>query len=106
MENKNLKLPANCAVLNEEEMTYTQGGGIVAQVFYAFGRMFQNTRISNWEDELRKESEANGGVISHDGDVYTFSNGKTYTVHRGSTVSVVVGDFFYGLGDLFNTFGL
>ena len=30
MKNNNLQLPASCAMLNEEEMTYTQGGGIIA----------------------------------------------------------------------------
>lgn len=106
MENKNLKLPANCAVLNEEEMTYTQGGGIVAQVLYAFGRMFKNTKVNSWDEELQRRSEANGGVVSHDGNVYTFSNGTTYTAGHGNSISWVVGDFFYGLGDLFNAFGL
>ena len=41
MNHKNLQLPANCAILNQEEMTYTTGGGIASDIFYALGRMFR-----------------------------------------------------------------
>ena len=30
MKDHDLQLPASCAMLDEEEMTYTQGGGIIA----------------------------------------------------------------------------
>lgn len=106
MDNKNLKLPANCARMNEEEMTYTQGGGIVAEVFWAFGRMFRNTHVSKWNSEVKKVTDAHGGVVSQNGNVYTCSDGHVYVAENGSSVDLVVGDFFYGIGDLFNAFGL
>lgn len=106
MKNNNLQLPANCAMLNEEEMTYTQGGGIVAQVFYAFGRMFRNTSYSTWDSESKSLEQAHGAVVSQKGNVYTYSDGYTYTASHGSSLSVTIGDFFYGIGDLFNAFGL
>lgn len=106
MENKNLKLPANCAALNEEEMTYTQGGGMVAEVFYAFGKMFQHAVYSTWDSESKKLEEAHGAVVSQQGNVYTYSDGFTCTREHGTSLSFVIGDIFYGIGDLFNAFGL
>ena len=98
MKNNNLQLPASCAMLNEEEMTYTQGGGIIAEVFYAFGRMFRNTRYDTWDSESKTLQQAHGAVVSQKGNVYT--------ANHGSSVSLVIGDFFYGIGDLFYAFGL
>lgn len=106
MKNNNLQMPANCALLNEEEMTYVQGGGIIAEVFYAFGRMFRNTTYSSWDAESKSLQEAHGAVVSQKGNVYTFSDGYTYTASHGSSFSVTIGDFFYGIGDLFYAFGL
>ena len=106
MKNYELKMPASCAMLNEEEMTYTQGGGIIAEVFYAFGRMFRNTRYNTWDSESKSLQQAHGAVVSQKGNVYTYSDGYVYTAEHGSSVSLTIGDFFYGIGDLFNAFGL
>ncbi len=106
MKNNNLHLPASCAMLDEKEMTCTQGGGIMAQVFYAFGRMFRNTRYNTWDSESKTLQQAHGAVVSQKGNVYTYSDGYVYTADHGSSLSVTIGDFFYGIGDLFNAFGL
>ena len=106
MKNYELKMPASCAMMNEEEMTYTQGGGIIAEVFYAFGRMFRNTRYNTWDSESKSLQQAHGAVLSQKGNVYTYSDGYVYTAEHGSSVSLTIGDFFYGIGDLFNAFGL
>ena len=106
MKNYELKMPASCAMMNEEEMTYTQGGGIIAEVFYAFGRMFRNTRYDTWDSESKSLQQAHGAVVSQKGNVYTYSDGYVYTAEHGSSVSLTIGDFFYGIGDLFNAFGL
>ena len=106
MKNNNLQLPASCAMLNEEEMTYTQGGGIIAEVFYAFGRMFSHFVYDTWDSESKTLQQAHGAVVSQKGNVYTYSDGYVYTSEHGSSLSLVIGDFFYGIGDLFNAFGL
>ena len=106
MKNYELKMPASCAMMNEEEMTYTQGGGIIAEVFYAFGRMFRNTRYNTWDSESKSLQQAHGAVVSQKGNVYTYSDGYVYTADHGSSLSLTIGDFFYGIGDLFNAFGL
>ena len=106
MKNYELKMPASCAMMNEEEMTYTQGGGIIAEVFYAFGRMFRNTKYDTWDSESKSLQQAHGAVVSQKGNVYTYSDGYVYTADHGSSVSLTIGDFFYGIGDLFNAFGL
>ena len=106
MKNYELKMPASCAMMNEEEMTYTQGGGIIAEVFYAFGRMFRNTRYNTWDSESKSLQQAHGAVVSQKGNVYTYSDGYVDTAEHGSSVSLTIGDFFYGIGDLFNAFGL
>ena len=36
----------------------------------------------------------------------TYSDGYVYTSEHGSSLSLVIGDFFYGIGDLFYAFGL
>ena len=108
MKNNNLHLPASCAMMNEEEMTYTQGGGIMAQVFYAFGRMFSHCTYGTSDSEFESLKQAHGAIVSRKGNVYTYSDGYVYTAYRGGcTVGVTtIGDFFYGIGDLFNAFGL
>ena len=108
MKDHDLQLPASCAMMNEEEMTYTQGGGIIAEVFYAFGRMFRNTRYDTWDSESKSLKQAHGAIVSQKGNVYTYSDGYVYTAYCGGcTVGVTtIGDFFYGIGDLFNAFGL
>ncbi len=108
MKNNNLQLPASCAMLDEKEMTCTQGGGIIAEVFYAFGRMFSQFVYDTWDSESKTLQQAHGAIVSRKGNVYTYSDGYVYTAdHGGCTVGVVtIGDFFYGIGDLFNAFGL
>ena len=106
MKNNNLQLPASCAMLNEEEMTYTQGGGIIAEVFYAFGRMFSHFVYDTWDSESKTLQQAHGAIVSKKGNVCTYSDGYVYTSEHGSSLSLVIGDFFYGIGDLFYAFGL
>ena len=107
MKNYELKMPASCAMMNEEEVTYTQGGGIMAEVFYAFGRMFGHAVYDTWDSEFESLKQAHGAIVSKKGNVYTYSDGYVYTAEHSCTVGVVtIGDFFYGIGDLFNAFGL
>ena len=106
MKDHDLQLPASCAMLDEKETTCTQGGGIIAEVFYAFGRMFRNTRYDTWDSESKTLQQAHGAVVSQKGNVYTYSDGYVYTSEHGSSLSLVIGDFFYGIGDLFYAFGL
>ena len=106
MKDHDLQLPASCAMLDEKETTCTQGGGIIAEVFYAFGRMFRNTRYDTWDSESKTLQQAHGAVVSQKGNVYTYSDGYVYTADHGSSLSLTIGDFFYGIGDLFNAFGL
>ena len=108
MKDHDLQLPASCAMLDEKETTCTQGGGIIAEVFYAFGRMFSHFVYDTWDSESKTLQQAHGAVVSQKGNVYTYSDGYVYTAdHGGCTVGVVtIGDFFYGIGDLFNAFGL
>ena len=106
MKDHDLQLPASCAMLDEKETTCTQGGGIIAEVFYAFGRMFRNTRYDTWDSESKTLQQAHGAVVSQKGNVYTYSDGYVYTADHGSSLSLTIDDFFYGIGDLFNAFGL
>ena len=106
MKDHDLQLPASCAMLDEKEMTCTQGGGVIAEVFYAFGRMFRNTRYDTWDSESKSLQQAHGAIVSQKGDVYTYSDGYVYTAARSCTLGWNIGDFFYGIGDLFNAFGL
>ena len=106
MKDHDLQLPASCAMLDEEEMICTQGGGIIAEVFYAFGRMFSHFVYDTWDSESKTLQQAHGAVVSQKGNVYTYSDGYVYTADHGSSLSLTIGDFFYGIGDLFNAFGL
>ena len=107
MKDHDLQLPASCAMLDEKETTCTQGGGIIAEVFYAFGRMFSHFVYDTWDSESKTLQQAHGAVVSQKGNVYTYSDGYVYTADRGGcTLGVTIGDFFYGIGDLFNAFGL
>lgn len=51
MANSKLQMPANYMALNESEMSCVEGGGIISQVCYAFGRMFRSTYYDKWESE-------------------------------------------------------
>ena len=106
MKDHDLQLPASCAMLDAKEMTCTQGGGVIAEAFYAFGRMFHNTRYDTWDSESKSLQQAHGAIVSQKGNVYTYSDGYVYTAARGCTLGPNIGDFFYGIGDLFNAFGL
>ena len=107
MKDHDLQLPASCAMLDEKETTCTQGGGIIAEVFYAFGRMFSHFVYDTWDSESKTLQQAHGAVVSQKCNVYTYSDGYVYTADRGGcTLGVTIGDFFYGIGDLFNAFGL
>ena len=107
MKDHDLQLPASCAMLDEKETTCTQGGGIIAEVFYAFGRMFSHFVYDTWDSESKTLQQAHGAVVSQKGNVYTYSDGYVYTADCGGcTLGVTIGDFFYGIGDLFNAFGL
>lgn len=106
MKETNLKLPKNYAAVTECELSCVEGGGMIANVFYAFGRMFRNTRYDTWSSEAASLEQAHGQVVSNINGVYTYSDGFTYSAAHGDSLSVTIGDFFYGLGDLFRAFGL
>ena len=53
MANSKLQMPANYMALNESEMSCVEGGGIISQVCYAFGRMFRSTYYDKWESESK-----------------------------------------------------
>ena len=44
MANNKLQMPADYVALNESEMSCVEGGGVVSQVFYAFGKMFSSDK--------------------------------------------------------------
>lgn len=107
MKNNGIQLPANCTMLNNEEMTCVEGGGIVASICYAFGRMFTGVTYDTWDSESKTLEEQHGAVVSKKGNVYTYSDGYTHTASSGSSFGIKnVGNFFYGLGDLFYALGL
>ena len=98
MANSKLQMPANYMALNESEMSCVEGGGIISQVCYAFGRMFRSTYYDKWESESKTLEQSHGAVVS-DGYTHTMSGGSNW----GFTS---LGDFFYGIGDLFAAFYL
>lgn len=54
MKNNELQMPANYAVLNESETSCVKGGGVIAQVFYALGRMFSGVHYDSWKVSLKR----------------------------------------------------
>ena len=107
MMNNKLQMPASYEALNEKECACVEGGGIVAQICYAFGRMFSGVHWDTWEKESEKLEKEHGSVVSKNGNVYTYSDGYVYTKEGGSSWGFTsLGNFFYGLGDLFNAFYL
>lgn len=107
MKNNGIQLPANCTMLNNEEMTCIEGGGIVASICYAFGQMFKGVHWDKWESESKALEEKHGAVVSQKGNVYTYADGYTHTMSSGSSFGMDnVGNFFNGLGDLFLALGL
>ena len=88
MANSKLQMPANYMALNESEMSCVEGGGIISQVCYAFGRMFRSTYYDKWESESKTLEQSHGAVVSKKNGVYTYSDGYTpvsYT-HLARTV--------------------
>ena len=64
MANSKLQMPANYMALNESEMSCVEGGGIISQVCYAFGRMFRSTYYDKWESESKTLEQSHGAVVS------------------------------------------
>lgn len=90
-----------------KEMSCVEGGGIISQVCYAFGRMFRSTYYDKWESESKTLEQSHGAVVSKKNGVYTYSDGYTHTMSGGSNWGFTsLGDFFYGIGDLFAAFYL
>ena len=80
---------------------------IISQVCYAFGRMFRSTYYDKWESESKTLEQSHGAVVSKKNGVYTYSDGYTHTMSGGSNWGFTsLGDFFYGIGDLFAAFYL
>ena len=70
MANSKLQMPANYMALNESEMSCVEGGGIISQVCYAFGRMFRSTYYDKWESESKTLEQSHGAVVSKKNGVY------------------------------------
>ena len=64
MANSKLQMPANYMALNESEKSCVEGGGIISQVCYAFGRMFRSTYYDKWESESKTLEQSHGAVVS------------------------------------------
>lgn len=106
MNHNKLTLPAQCTILSEDELSTIEGGGIISQVLYAFGRMFRSTHVGTWSDQGGSNEWGSGSVVSEGSGVYTESVGGTQYGSQGWSINGTLGDFFYGLGDLFYAFGL
>ena len=107
MANSKLQMPADYVALNESEMSCVEGGGVVSQVFYAFGKMFSGVYYDHQESELKKLEENHGGVVSKKNGDYTFSDGYVYEVTTKDTYGFTsLGNFFYGIGQFLAAFGL
>ena len=70
MANNKLQMPADYMALNESEMSCVEGGGIISQVCYAFGRMFRSTYYDKWESESKTLEQSHGAVVSKKNGVY------------------------------------
>ena len=107
MKNNKLQLPAAYAALNENEKSCVEGGGIIAQICYAFGTMFQDVHYDSWESESKTLEQQHGAVVSKNNGVYTYSDGYTHEMSNGSSWGFSsLGNFFNGLGRLFGAFSL
>lgn len=85
MTNNKIQMPANFVALNENEMSCVEGGGIISQICYAFGRMFRSTYYDNWESESKTLEQSHGAVVSKKNGVYTYSDGYTHTMSAAAT---------------------
>lgn len=90
MANSKLEMPANYMALNESEMSCVEGGGIISQVCYAFGRMFRSTYYDKWESESKTLEQSHGAVVSKKNGVYTYSDGYTHTMSVAATGALPV----------------
>mgnify|MGYP000020948795 FL=1 len=105
MANNKLQMPTGYEVLNENEKSCIEGGGVISQIFYAFGRMFSGVYWNHEDSEVKKLEESHGAVVSKGNGVYTFSDGTTYeTSTKDSYGFTSLGNFFNGFGDLFGIF--
>ena len=84
MANSKLQMPANYMALNESEMSCVEGGGIISQVCYAFGRMFRSTYYDKWESESKTLEQSHGAVVSKKNGV------SIYTVFLGNDSPMVL----------------
>lgn len=102
MANNKLQMPADYMALNESEISCVEGGGVISQIFYAFGRMFSGVYWNHEDSEVKKLEETHGGVVSKGNGVYTFSDGYNYEVSTKDSYGFTsLGNFFNGFGDLF-----
>ena len=51
MANNKLQMPTGYEVLNENEKSCVEGGGVISQIFYAFGRMFSGVYWNHEDSE-------------------------------------------------------
>lgn len=103
---KELKMPANYAMLHEDELDCIDGGGSIARIFYSLGTMFRNTKINYNEQKAQRLKQSHGEVTSVKGSVYTYADGTEFDTSSGFAISFVVGDIFNGIAQLLNIFGL
>ena len=107
MANNKLQMPADYVALNESEMSCVEGGGIISQVCYAFGRMFSGVYYDNQESKSITDESGIGAVVSKGNGVYTKSEDHSSTTTGSSKWGFTsLGNFFYGIGDLFAAFYL
>ena len=52
MANNKLQMPTGYEVLNENEKSCVEGGGVISQIFYAFGRMFSGVYWNHEDSEV------------------------------------------------------
>lgn len=103
---KEIKFPANYAVVNESDLAGIEGGGVFASIFYALGTAFRSTKINYNEQKAQTLTQSHGEVVSVKGGVYTYADGTTFDTSSGFAISFVVGDLFNGIGRLLNIFDL
>ena len=78
-----------------------------AAVLFHRSAMLLAGYYDNWESESKTLEQSHGAVVSKKNGVYTYSDGYTHTMSGGSNWGFTsLGDFFYGIGDLFAAFYL
>lgn len=107
MMNNKLQMPANYVALSENEQACVEGGGVIARICYAFGKMFTGVYWDHSERTLEENIKKHGAVVQQKGNVITYSDGYTYTVEKTDSYGFTsLGNFFYGIGQLFDAFYL